>query len=141
MMSLKPQPPRPMPPDIANWGATELPPDDPYRQIGDTLYAELHAAYAADLAVIPAPANLTTFDLAVIFTLQQLEHLTADEAATRVRTDQRWTYALHLPLLHPGCTGRDLKTFRKRLEVHQPPRIVQFFLVRAAIRQVFPTAE
>ncbi|HEY3230262.1 MAG TPA: transposase, partial [Roseiflexaceae bacterium] len=80
----------------------------------------------------------TTFDLAVIFTLQQLQQLSAGEAATRVRTDRRWQYALHLPLDHPGCTGRDIKTFRKRLEVHQPPRIVQFFLIRAALRELFP---
>lgn len=109
--------------------------------LDDTLYAELYIAYAADQAIIPAPAGLTTFDLTVIFTLQQLEQLTAGEAATRVRTERRWKYALHLPLDHPGCTGRDLKTFRKRLEVHQPPRIVQFFLIRAAIRELFPAAE
>lgn len=54
-------------------GAQMLPPDDPYRHIGDMLYAELYAEYAADLAAIPAPAGLATFDLAVIFALQQQE--------------------------------------------------------------------
>jgi hypothetical protein len=116
-VSIKPPPPREIPPDIAAWGAQVLPPDDPYRQIGDTFYAELHAEYAGELAVIPAPAHLTTFDLAVIFALQQLEQLTAGEVATRVRSDWCWKYALHLPVDHPGCTGRDIKTFRKRMEM------------------------
>lgn len=131
-------PMREMPPDTAAWGAATLPPDDPYRQIGDTLYAELYADYAADLAVIPAPADLTTFDMAVIFVLQQLEQISAGEAATHVRSDWRWKYALHLSADHPGCTGRDIKTFRKRLEIQQPPRIVQFSLIRAALREVLP---
>lgn len=34
-MSLKPQPPRPMPPDIAAWGAKHLASDSPYKLIGD----------------------------------------------------------------------------------------------------------
>src|SRR5690606_22153482 len=37
-MSLKPQPPRPMPAEIASWGANHLADDDPYKLVGDTLY-------------------------------------------------------------------------------------------------------
>jgi hypothetical protein len=39
-MSLKPQPPRPMPPEIAAWGAKHLADDDPYKLIGDLLYED-----------------------------------------------------------------------------------------------------
>ena len=41
-MNLQLTPPRELPSDLAAWGTKVLPPDDPYRQIGDTLYAELH---------------------------------------------------------------------------------------------------
>jgi hypothetical protein len=63
-MRFRSPPPREMPAETAAWGAETLPPDDPYRQIGDTLYVELYTEHAADLAIIPAPAGLTTFDLA-----------------------------------------------------------------------------
>jgi hypothetical protein len=45
-MSLTAQLLRPLPPDFATWAAETLPADDPYRQIGDTFYAELYIEYA-----------------------------------------------------------------------------------------------
>ena len=47
-MSLKPQPPRPMPPEMA-WGTNHLTTDDPYKLIGDTLYSSYHDENFADL--------------------------------------------------------------------------------------------
>ena len=40
-MSLKPQPPRPMPPEMAAWDAMHLD-DDSYKFIGDRLYEQYH---------------------------------------------------------------------------------------------------
>lgn len=48
-MSLKPQPPRPMPPDIAACGAKHLAVDSPYKLIGDTLFEQIHDEDFADL--------------------------------------------------------------------------------------------
>lgn len=48
-MSLKPQPPRPMPEDIATIGAKLLPLHSPYRLVGDQLYAQYNEADYADL--------------------------------------------------------------------------------------------
>ena len=51
-MSLKPQPPRPMPPDMAAWGTKHLANDDPYKLIGDTLYNQYHDEDFADLYLL-----------------------------------------------------------------------------------------
>ena len=48
-MSLKPQPPRHMPPEMAAWDAKHLAADDPYKLIGDTLYDYFHHEDFADL--------------------------------------------------------------------------------------------
>ncbi len=48
-MSLKPQPPRVMPPELAAWGAKHLTATDPYKLIGDTLYEQYHDTDFADL--------------------------------------------------------------------------------------------
>lgn len=39
-MSLKPQPPQPIPTEIAVWGERHLAASAPYKLIGDTLYAQ-----------------------------------------------------------------------------------------------------
>jgi hypothetical protein len=136
-MALKLQPSRPLPPDIAAWGAKVLPPDDPYRRIGDTLYVEIHALFAEELADIPTPAGLRPIDLAIILAFQELEHLTAGAAANHVRVHLGWKYALRLPIDHRGCTGRDLKTFLKRVQIAKPPRIGQVLVIAEMVRQVY----
>lgn len=48
-MCLKPQPPRPMPPEMAAWTEKRLPPDNPYHLVGETLYVPFHDLDFADL--------------------------------------------------------------------------------------------
>jgi hypothetical protein len=136
-MSFEPQPLREIPEDIAAWGAKVLSPDDPYRRIGDTLYAEIYTLYAEELAGLPTPTDFTPIDLAIILAFQELERLTAGEAASRVGVHLGWKYALHLPLDRRGCTGRDLKTFLKRVQIAKPPRIGQVLYIAEMVRQVY----
>src|SRR5262245_57632021 len=119
-MSSNPQQRREIPANIAAWGEQVLPPDDPFRRIGDTLYAEIHTLFAEELAAITTPSGLTPIDLAIILALQELEWLTAGAAANYVRVHLGWKVALHLPFVHRGCTGRDLKTFLKPAQVAKP---------------------
>jgi hypothetical protein len=136
-MSLEPRPLREMPPDTAVWGAKVLSSEEPFRRIGDTLYAEIHTLFAKELADIPTPAGFTPIDLAIILAFQELERLTAGEAASRIGVHLGWKYALHLPLSQRGCTGRDLKTFLKRVQIAKPPCIGQVLLIAEMVRQVY----
>jgi hypothetical protein len=137
MIFLKPRSPRELPHDIAAWGEKVLPPDDPYRRIGDTLYAEIYTLYAEELAGIPTPTDFAPIDLAIILAFQELERLTAGEAAGRVSVHLGWKYALRLPIDHRGCTGRDLKTFLKRVQIAKPPRIGQVLVIAEMVRQIY----
>ena len=136
-MAHTPLPLREMPPDTAAWGAQLLSPDDSYRRIGDTLYAEIHALYAEELADLPSPAGLTPIDLAIILALQELERLTAGAAANYLRVHLGWKYALRLPMDHRGCTGRDLKTFLKRVQIAKPTRIGQVLYIAEMVRHIY----
>jgi hypothetical protein len=128
--------PRRLPTEMAAWGANVLAQDDPFRRIGDTLYAEIYALFADELADIPTPAGFSPIDLAIILAFQELERLTAGTAAGRVGVHLGWKYALHLPLDQRGCTGRDLKTLLKRVQIAKPPRIGQVLLIAEMVRQV-----
>jgi hypothetical protein len=57
-MSLRLASPRTLWLDTDVWRTKMLSPDDLYRQIGDTLYAELSTEHATDLVAIPASAAL-----------------------------------------------------------------------------------
>src|SRR5262249_32608669 len=133
---------RSLPPDTAALGTQLLEPDDPYRRIGDTLYPEIYALYAKELADIPTPAGLTPIDFAIILALQELERLSAGAAANYLRFHLGWKYALRLPMDHRGCTGRDLKTFLKRVQIAKPTRIGQVLYIAEMVRHVYgPTEE
>src|SRR5437870_11358436 len=101
-MSLKPQPSRPMPQDLARLGAILLPDDSPYRLIGDQLYARYDNAAFADLYHAEGKPALPPADLLFVLALQALEDLGDHAAADAVRLRLEWKYALHLPLDYAG---------------------------------------
>jgi hypothetical protein len=126
-----------MPPDTAAWGAKVLLPDDPYRRIGDEVYATLYQLYAEEFVGVPAPKGLTPVDLAFVVALGGQNDLTVDAAAERLRTDLAWKYALHLPLDHPGCSGHALWRFVKRMERPHSPQRVPFGFILEMVRMAF----
>ena len=117
-MSLKPQPSRPLPDDLARLGATLLPPDSPYRLIGDHLYAHYDNAAFADLYPAEGKPALPPVDLLFVLALQALEDLSDRAAAEAVRLRLDWKYALHLPLADQGFNFSVLSDFRERLVTH-----------------------
>lgn len=117
-MSLKPQPSRPMPDDLARLGAILLPEDSPYRLIGDRLYALYDNAAFADLYHKEGKPALPPVDLLFVLALQALEDLGDRAAADAVRLRLDWKYALHLPLDYAGFDFSVLSDFRARLLAH-----------------------
>jgi transposase len=117
-MSLKPQPSRPMPEDLARLGAILLPEDSPYRLIGDRLYAQYDNAAFADLYHAEGKPALPPVDLLFVLALQALENLGDRAAADAVRLRLDWKYALHLPLSYAGFDFSVLSDFRARLLAH-----------------------
>lgn len=117
-MSLKPQPSRPMPEDLARLGAILLPEDSPYRLIGDQLYARYDNAAFADLYHVEGKPALPPVDLLFVLALQALEDLGDRAAADAVRLRLDWKYALHLPLDYAGFDFSVLSDFRARLLAH-----------------------
>lgn len=118
-MSLKPQPSRPMPEDLARLGAILLPTDSPYRLIGDQLYALYDNAAFADLYHAEGKPALPPVDLLFVLALQGLENLGDRAAADAVRLRLDWKYALHLPLDYAGFDFSVLSDFRARLLTHR----------------------
>ncbi|NTW03547.1 MAG: hypothetical protein HGA19_20120 [Oscillochloris sp.] len=114
-----------------------LEPDNPYRRLGETLYPALHATYAEAFASLPAPEGLTPVGLAIVLALQVIDRRTAGQAGYLLKMDLRWKYALHLPLDHPGCTGRDLRTFHKRVQIAKPPLTTQMAAIDTTVRHLF----
>jgi len=117
-MSLKPQPSRPMPAELARLGAILLPSDSPYRLIGDHLYAQYDNAAFADLYHAEGKPALPPVDLLFVLALQALEDLGDRAAADAVRLRLDWKYALHLPLDYAGFNFSVLSDFRVRLLAH-----------------------
>jgi len=117
-MSLKPQPSRPMPEDLARLGAILLPEDSSYRLIGDQLYALYDNAAFADLYHAEGTPALPPVDLLFVLALQALEDLGDRAAADAVRLRLDWKYALHLPLDDAGFDFSVLSDFRARLVAH-----------------------
>ena len=117
-MSLKPQPPRPMPPEMAAWGAKHLEDDDPYKLIGDTLYEQYHDEDFADLYHKEGQPGLSPVLLAFVTIFQNLENLPDRKAAEAVEINLKWKYALHLPFDADGFDASVLCEFRKRLITH-----------------------
>jgi len=117
-MSLKPQPSRPMPEELARLGPSLLPQDSPYRLVGEHLYAQYDNAAFADLYHTEGKPALPPVDLLFVLAFQALEDLGDRAAAAAVRLRLDWKYALHLPLDYPGFDFSVLSDFRARLLAH-----------------------
>ena len=117
-MCLKPQPPRPMPPELAAWGAKHLADDDPYKLVGDLLYEDYHDEDFADLYHKEGKPALSPVMLALVLVFQALDNLPDRKAAEAVEVNLKWKYALHLPLDAGSFDSSVLCEFRKRLIEH-----------------------
>ncbi len=117
-MSLKPQPSRLMPEELARLGALLLPTQSPYRLIGERLYARYDNADFVDLYHVEGSPGLPPVDLLFVLALQALEDISDRAAADAVRLRLDWKYALHLPLDATGFHSSVLTDFRERLVRH-----------------------
>jgi transposase len=118
-MSFKPQPPRPIPEDLARIGAKLLPADSPYRLIGDRLYAQYDEADFADLYSAEGKPAISPVLLSFVTAFQFMENLPDRAAAEALRVRMDWKYALPLPLDYAGFDFSVLSAFRERLIEHQ----------------------
>lgn len=118
-MSLKPKPPRPMPEELAVWGAKHLPADSPFRLVGDKLYEQYNEADYVDLYHPEGKPGHSPVDLSFVTVFQHMEKLSDRQAAEAVRTRLDWKYALHLPVDDPGFHYSVLSEFRDRTIRHQ----------------------
>jgi transposase len=117
-MSLKPQPPRELPPEIAAWGAKHLSDGDLYKLVGDTLYPHYRDEDFADCYHPEGKPALSPVLLALVTIFQRREDLADRAASNAVRTRLDWKYALHLPLDDDGFDPSVLCEFRMRLLTH-----------------------
>lgn len=118
-MSLKPQPPQPIPAEIAAWGERRLAADSPYRLVGDTLFAHFHDADFTDLYHPEGKPGLSPVLLAFVIIFQHLEKLPDRAAANALKTRLDWKYALHRPFDDAGFDPSVLVDFRQRLLAHE----------------------
>lgn len=118
-MSLKPQPPRPLPEELARLGAVLLPADSPYRLIGDQLYVQYRDEDFADLYHREGKPGLSPVLLAFVTVFQCLENLSDRKAVEALKFRIDWKYALHLPLAYAGFDSSVLCEFRQRLITHE----------------------
>ena len=122
-MCLKPQPPRPMPLDIAAWGAKHLDDDDPYKLTGDTLYEQYHDEDFVDLYHKEGKPALSPVLLAFVTVFQNLENLSDRKAAEAVECNLKWLW---------------LKSRLQHLAMHQSPCTVQRIFLGVPLCPSFP---
>ncbi len=108
-----------MPAELVPIGAKVLPPDSPYRLVGDQLYEQYDEADFADLYHAEGKPAVSPVDLALVTAFQFLENLSDREAAEALRLNLGWKYALHLPLDYAGFDFSVLCEFRERVIAHQ----------------------
>lgn len=118
-MSLKPQPPRPMPEETASVVSPLLSPDSPYKLVGDELYEQYDEADYVDLYSPEGKPAISPVDLSFVTVFQFMENLSDREAAEALRLRLDWKYALHLPLNYAGFNYSVLSEFRDRVIKHQ----------------------
>ena len=117
-MSLKPQPPRPMPPDIAAWGTKHLASDSPYKLIGDTLFEQIRDEDFADLYPRDGQPSISPVLLSFVTIFQSLENLSDRKTVYNLRFRLDWKYALHLEPSYRSFDHTVLSEFRQRLLKH-----------------------
>jgi len=118
-MSLKPQPPREMPAELARIGIKLLSPESPYRLVGEKLYAKYRDEDYADLYPAEGQPGHSPVDLAFVTAFQYMEDLADRAAAEAVQLRLDWKYALHLPLDDAGFNFSVLSEYRTRLVQHE----------------------
>lgn len=118
-MSLKPKPPRHMPKDLAAIGTKLLPPESPYRLIGDQLYEQYNEADFVDLYHPEGKPGISPVDLSFVTAFQFLEKLSDRQAIEALRLNLGWKYALHLSLDYDGFDFSVLSEFRDRVIAHK----------------------
>jgi len=118
-MSIKPQPPREMPEELARIGSKLLAPESPYRLVGEKLYAKYRDEDYADLYPVEGQPGLSPVDLAFVTAFQYMEDIADRSAADAVRLRLDWKYALHLPLDYAGFNFSVLSEYRARLVAHE----------------------
>ena len=119
-MSLKPQSPRAMPPELAGLGDTifKKKQGSPYRLVGDKLYETYRDEDYLDLYSPEGKPGLSPVLLGFVTVFQDLEGLSDREAANAVLVRLDWKYALHLPLDYKGFDFSVLSEYRQRLVKH-----------------------
>jgi transposase len=114
-MSLRPQPPPPVPDETARVARAAFPQGNTCLLLHDelgTLFAD--ADFAALYPVRGQPAE-APWRLALVTVLQFVENLSDRQAANAVRARIDWKYALRLELTDPGFDSTVLSEFRTRL--------------------------
>lgn len=117
-MSLKIQPPWPMPPDTAEVGKTILREDSTYRLIGEQIFMKFREEDFADLYSTEGRPAISPVILAFVSVFQFMEKLPDRQAAQAMRMRIDWKYALHLSLDYAGFDFSVLSEFRDRLLKH-----------------------
>ena len=124
-MSLQQRLPREVPADMAAIGQALLPPDNPYRQIGEHFDEWLPTEEDfGSLYSSQGWGAISPLLLALLTIFQMLEKLPDRQAADQVTVRLDWKFALHLSLLYPGFHFTDLSAFRQRLLEHGQERLV-----------------
>lgn len=118
-MSLKVQPPWPMPAETAAVGQVIMKAESPYRLIGDKLFDKINEVEYADLYSSEGKPGLSPVILAFVTVFQFMERLPDRQAADSLRIRMDWKYALHLPLTYEGFDFSVLSEFRDRLIAHE----------------------
>ncbi len=114
-MCLKTRSPWPMPEETGRIGKMLLGENDPYRLIGDQLFAKWKEEEFADLYAREGKPGYSPVILAFVSVFQFMERLADRQAAQALRMQLDWKYALHLPLEDTGFDFSVLSEFRDRL--------------------------
>jgi len=117
-MSFKPNPPRPMPQELADLGPKLLLPNSPYRLVGEQLYQQYDEAGFVDLYHAEGKPAVSPVVLSFVTAFQYMESLTDRDAADAVRVRLDWKYALHLSLDFVGFNFSVLSEYRDRVLQH-----------------------
>ena len=114
-MSLKIQPPWPMPAETGRIGKVLLEEKNAFRLIGDRLFDTLDEMEFADLYSVEGKPGISPVILAFVSVFQFMEKLPDRQAAQSLRLRMDWKYALHMPLEYEGFDYSVLSEFRDRL--------------------------
>ena len=125
-MCLKTQSPWLLPEETGRIGKMLLGENDPYRLIGDQLFANWQEEEFADLYAREGKPGYSPVILAFVSVFQFMERLADRQAAQALRMRLDWKYALHLPLDDAGFDFSVLSEFRDRLiEEKAEPRVFE----------------